>query len=246
MNYINTLSMIGPENTKIWTYLRKKLHHMAAFFCALVAGASPVQAEWLIRSGTGLYWAQPDAVNAAVDQFLGRPPGGGDGGTTTQGLGAAVDANGPVRLRRHAASALGWRADMALHPRLDLVGSVRLEYAHTRWFVKDGVSVLRDDLTANIRHIGLTPALALRTALPVWRGWQTDLSAGVGADVIWTRTRITSALLDVHRNDRFSESFVFTRVGLGHAMFPADRAVIDLEWRDSIDFSMRLGLEHRF
>ena len=246
-NYTNTLTMHHREYKKIWPALCEYTYRIPWALVVLIAGlAPPARAEWIVTSGLGAYWEQPAAVNATVNQFLGRPPGSGGGGAGDGGLGGQINANGPLDPRGHTALTLTWRKDVPLRPRLDLVGSVGLEYARTRWFVQDGIDVLRDDLSVDIRHLALTPRLSLRTALPVWRGFRTDLSAGVGADVIWTRTRISSALLDVRRSDRFSESFAFTRLGLGHALFPADRAVVDLEWRDSVDFSLRLGVEHRF
>jgi hypothetical protein len=235
--------------------IASRLHPFNLFVLVLLGGLGigmvPARADWVVYLGSGTYWVQPAAVTRTVDQFLGRPPGGGGGtpGAGGSGIGGtegSVRANGPLTLRGHYAVALGWRGHVALHPRFDLVGSVRLEHARTRWFVRGGIDILRDDLSARIAHLAVTPTLALRTALPAPPNWRADISAGLGADVVWTRTRISSALLDVRRSDRFSEGFAFTQLGLGHARFPDDRLVLDLEWRDSIDIGVRLGIEHRF
>lgn len=239
--------MLRFEITKIQTFFfRGNSLFGGVLLVALLAGPPPAQAEWLLRVGSGLYWVQPAAVRGTVDQFLGRPPGGGEDTGGGGGGKGSVDANGPLQLQHHLALALGWRGAHRLRPRLDLVGALRFEYARTRWFVADGIDVLRDDLTADIHHLALTPTLALRRQVPLGRGWRGDVAAGVGADVVWTRTRISSALLDVRRRDRFAQGFAFAQVGLGHERLPAGRGVVDLEWRPHDAFGLRLGLEHRF
>lgn len=238
ISLMKTLNWVSRGNCYLCVYL-------------LVLGClgSPGKAEWSIYAGSGVYWHHGDAVNGAVDQFLGRPPqpgGGAVGGGHGGSLGESVSANGPVQVRGHHALALRWHQATALTARLDLVGSVRLEYGRTRYFIADGVGVLRDDLTVDLRHLALSPAVALRTALPDLGNWRSDLSVGLGADVIQARTHLGSALLDVNRADRFRDNFAFVRIGLGHRRRPDDTVVLDMQWRDSVAFSLRLGAEHRF
>jgi hypothetical protein len=237
--------MIPLMKTPNWAL--RGIYYLCVSLLVLGWLAVPVRAEWSIYAGSGAYWHHGDAVNGAVDQFLGRPPGSGGGGAGHGGsLGDSVSANGPVQVQRHHALALRWHHATAVTPRLDLVGSVRLEYGRTRYFIADGVGVLRDDLTVDLHHLALSPAMALRAALPDLGNWRTDLSLGLGTDMIRARSHLGSALLDVNRTEGFRENFVFLRIDLGHRRRPADRVVLDMQWRDSVDFSLRLGAEHRF
>lgn len=208
-----------------------------------------LHAEVAISTGSGSYWYQAAAATGAVNQFLGRTDAadGDEGeGDSGGGLRGSVDANGPLGLKHHSAVALTWRHAVPLSARVDLVGGVRLEYGRTRWFIKDGIDILRDDLTVALRHLSISPTVALRTGLPDWGPWQMDATAGIGAQALVARTHITSALLNVRRTEHFDDRFAFVRVGMGHKNHPADRAVLDVQWRNSTNFNLRLGLEHQF
>ncbi|WP_299417635.1 hypothetical protein [uncultured Sulfitobacter sp.] len=213
----------------------------------LLLGVLPARAEVLLSLGSGAYWYQVAATTAAVDQFLGRPEGSGSGGSDGLGGRGSLDANGPLRLRHHNAVALTWRHGVRLTHRLDLVGDVRLEYGRTRWFIKDGIDILRDDLTARLAHISITPTLGLRTDLYTKGPWHSDITGGIGATRLAARTQITSALLDVRRTDYFSDSFAFVRLELGRGKpATANRALLEAQWRRSTGVNLRLGIAHKF
>lgn len=213
----------------------------------LLLGVQPLNAEVLLTLGSGAYWYQAAATTGAVNQFLGHTdtPDGGTGGDF--GGRDSVDTNRPLRLKYHSAVALTWRHGIQLNHRLEMVGDVRLEYGRTRWFVKGGINILRDDLTAKLHHVSLTPTLGLRMDLPPVRHWHSDITGGIGTTRLVARTHITSALLNLRRTDHFTNHFAFVRLGLGPTYNKkSGRALLEAQWRRSTGLNLRLGLEHKF
>ncbi|MEP1766921.1 MAG: hypothetical protein ABJJ53_09845 [Sulfitobacter sp.] len=211
---------------------------------------SPSHADLAISIGSGSYWYQATAATGTVNQFLGRSNASddteGNSGSRDGRLRRSVNANGPLRLKHHSAVALTWQHAEALSPQVDLVGALRLEYGRTRWFIKDGIDILRDDLTLKTQHLSLSPTLALRRNLHAWGHWNMDVAGGIGAQALVARTHITSALLNVRRTEHFSDHFAFIRMAVAHVDAPSDRVVLDMQWRKSTALNLRLGVEHRF
>jgi hypothetical protein len=260
VNHEITLAMNNPRRKNIWTgpgsagnfnhgtrpFAGVLMALLAALACGPI-GADTVRTDTALSFGTGSYWHHAHGINNAVDQFLGRPAGsGGANGIGGGGLDGDISANSPVDLRFHSAVALNWRHTTPLRPTLALVAGARLEYGRARYFVKDGVGPLLDDITARLDHVGITASLALRHSLRPGRMGQLHIGAGLGAEVLWSRTHVTSALLDVRRSDRFHDSLAFASLEWAPEQAPGSTVALQLEWRDSIGPALRLGVQQQF
>jgi hypothetical protein len=260
MNHEITLAMNRSWRKNIWQRPARARHfyrcvHFAgtlmALLVALACGpirADTVRTERLLSFGTGSYWHHAPGINNAVNQFLGHPlgSGGGNSGGGSGGLGSSISANSPVDLRFHSVVALHWHHATLLRPALALVAGARFEYGRARYFVKDGVGPLLDDITAKLDHVGVSTSLALRHRLRPDRPGQIYIAAGLGAEVLWSRTRVTSALLDVRRTDRFHDSLAFASLEWTPEKAQGSTIALQLEWRDSIGPALRLSLQQQF
>lgn len=247
-NY-KTLIGMNPSNTKNLSPLRLGKVLMALAVPGL-DGGGPAQADVLLSLGTGSYWHHSQSVNGAVNQFLGRPQTGDTGDTgTNDSFGDRIDANADVRLRGHASAALTWQTAHPLSERLSVLTRLRFEYGQTSYFLKDGIGPLRDDITLRLAHISVTPSLALRHEISdAFTRGRIDLSlrAGLGVEMLWAKTRVTSALLNVRRTEGFADGIVFAGIDVALPTAPAAAVSLDVQWRNSIGPALRLGIGYAF
>ena len=234
-------------------HIQASLQHLymlgAVFLLALYADTA--RADVVISLVGARDWYHAEAINRTANQFLGRPLDGtdDDGIDSTDSSSTQIEANSNVELRAYGAVALTWRSHRIVSPHLDVETLVRFEYGNTRYFLKDGIGPFRDDITVHLSHASITPTIALRrevTYPPNAQRFRIHLKAGAGAEALWARTHITSALVNIKRSGRFMDGLLFVGADIALRTTPKTTLAFEVQWRDSIGTAFQLSLQHKF
>jgi hypothetical protein len=195
----------------------------------------------------------PSSLDATATQFFSAAPSGrviraGQSASASGGFVVDIDkdtlsADSDTVYAEQASSKLQLRAgvERALGDHAALVGGVSLSRGASRYFLPDGAGVLVDPITINFDTTGIEVDAGL--AVFTGRRIESRFDIGIGGSLTDTRTRITSALLNVTNKSTYSAGFIYTGVQL--AVRPANPGQPKLQLNARVKYYPDAGVSVR-
>ncbi len=195
----------------------------------------------------------PSSLDATAAQFFSAAPSGraaratqtasASGGFVVDIDKDTLSANSDTVYTEQASNKLQLRAgvERALGDHVALVGGVSLSRGASRYFLPDGAGVLVDPITINFDTTGLEIDAGL--ALFTGRRVESRFDIGIGGTLTDTRTRITSALLNVTNKNTYSAGFIYTGVQL--ALRPTNPGQPELQLNARVKYYPDAGVSIR-
>ena len=202
----------------------------------------------------------PSSLDATATQFFSAAPSRGltrAGQSASASGGFVIDidkdtlsSGSDTVYTEQASSKLQLRAGLErpLGDHMALVGGVSLSRGASRYFLPDGAGVLVDPITIKFDTTGIEVDAGL--AVFTGRKVESRFDIGIGGTLTNTRTRITSALLNVTNKNTYSAGFIYTGIQL--AVRPTKPGQPELQLKARVKyypdagFSLRSGIALAF
>lgn len=164
---------------------------------ALGVPGAPVfaQSNWSFSLDRGRHWFHEGALNSLATAFF-----AGDN------VAAAV---GRIEPQHNVAVSLRWTDRLAMTDVTSIVSGVQVQFGQAEYFLPEGARPFIDPITTRFQFVVVTPTIGVQGQFELLDFGDVFGQAGFGADYVYSRNRLTSALLNVHSKDTFSTPYLF-------------------------------------
>lgn len=217
------------------------------------SSGAPLRPEFSAAYSKDDIYNIPSSLDATATQFFSAAPSRGlvpAQGSASAGGGLVIDidkdtlsSGSDTIYAEQASSKLQLRAGMErpLGRHVALVGGVSVSRGASRYFLPEGAGVLVDPITIKFDTTGVEVDAGL--ALFTGRRIESRFDIGIGGTLTDTKTRITSALLNVTNRNTYSAGFIYTGVQL--ALRPIKPGQPELQLKARVKYYPDAGVSIR-